>query len=95
MAKIKGCVNPACECNKKKVKYKDSDKYCVKCGHGLVYVCTDCFTEIPADTRKYCIRCQAKRDDKKAKTKSTVGKMGTALLATAASITVIGNKKRK
>ena len=92
MAKIKGCVNPTCECNKKKVKYKDSDKYCVKCGHGLVHVCADCFTEIPADTKKYCIRCQAKRDDKKAKSKSTFGKVVTAAAVVATPIAVNGKK---
>jgi predicted amidophosphoribosyltransferase len=64
MGKTKGCGNEACEAHKKKITYKETDGFCSKCGDPLVYVCKDCYTQLPDDTEKYCVRCLAAHEDK-------------------------------
>jgi hypothetical protein len=73
MGKIKGCGNEACETHKKKITCKESEAFCSKCGSPLVYVCKDCYTQLPDDTEKYCVRCLAKHEDRKDKAKKVVG----------------------
>lgn len=89
MGKIKGCSNESCEAHKKKIKYKESEVSCLKCKGSLVYVCKDCYTQLPNDTVKYCVRCLAKHEDRKAKTKKVVAGLGGAL---ALGILTFGNK---
>ena len=69
MRKIKGCGNESCEAHKKKITYKDSETFCSKCGDSLVYICKDCYTQLPDDTEKYCVRCLAAHDDRNDKAK--------------------------
>ncbi|MBR1709523.1 MAG: hypothetical protein IJ719_11950 [Clostridia bacterium] len=75
MSKIKGCVNTNCVDYKKKRKYKSTDEYCVHCGKKLTFVCKDCWMPIEANNKvNYCMRCQAKHDDKADKVKKGVNK---------------------
>jgi len=79
MGKIKGCSNETCVAHKKKTTYKESDKFCPKCGNALTLVCKDCKTQLSSDKDKYCLRCHAKRDDKKDKVKIIGGGAALAL----------------
>lgn len=72
MGKIKGCGNESCEAHKKKLTYKESEAFCSKCGNPLVYVCKDCYTQLPDTSDKYCVRCLAKHEDSKDKVKKVV-----------------------
>jgi len=80
MEKIKGCGNESCEAHKKKLKYKESEAFCSKCGKPLVYVCKDCYKPLPAATDKYCVRCLAKHKDRNDKVKKVAVGVGGAAL---------------
>ena len=69
MKVIKGCANDSCMAHKKKLTYKEADIFCSKCGKELVFVCKDCYTQLPNDNEKYCVRCNAKHEDRKDKVK--------------------------
>lgn len=86
MGKNKGCGNELCEAHKKKIKYKESEVLCSKCRSSLVYVCKDCYTQLPDNTEKYCVRCLAKHTDRKIKVK----KVGGRVLAAGVTIFTIG-----
>ena len=88
MGKIKGCSNETCEAHKKNIRYKESEASCLNCRGPLVYVCKDCYTQLPDDTVKYCIRCLAKHEDRKIKTKKVVAGLGVLALG----ILTFGNK---
>lgn len=79
MSRVKGCVNEECVVFKKKITYKESEKYCSKCGNPLSYVCKKCYT--PLDEQgTYCVFHQAEKDDRKDKSKQfAIGILGTAL----------------
>ncbi|HYE83732.1 MAG TPA: hypothetical protein VEG39_16405 [Clostridia bacterium] len=81
MRKIKGCGNDSCEAHKKKITYKQSEGFCSKCGSPLAYVCKDCYTQLPDDCERYCVRCLAKRADRKDKAKKIVGGVGSGVAA--------------
>ena len=91
MGRIKVCANEPCEAYKKKNAYKDSEVFCSKCGSPLVYVCKDCYTQLPNDTDKYCVRCLAKQDDRKDTAKKIVG-VGFGVIAVASVILDCGTK---
>ena len=83
----KGCPDSNCEMNRKKHKYNSSDKYCIKCGSELVYVCSRCFAKIDdlGPDHKICANCELKDDALKDKVigfgkKAFVGLGGVALL---------------
>jgi len=63
MKKAKGCINKKCIANNKKTIYTSEYDFCLKCGNSLHYVCKDCYTELPSDSKKHCIRCIAKNKD--------------------------------
>ena len=87
--KVKGCMNTSCIANKKRLKYKQDDNYCLKCGISLVEVCKKCYTPLPPDyTEAICDRCIAEKDDKKDKR----AKVGAAGIAGGAGIIVVGKK---
>lgn len=88
MGKIKGCGNESCEAHKKKNTYKESEIFCSKCGSPLVYVCKDCYTQMPDDTEKYCVRCLAKHKDRINKAKN----IGGSVLAFGGVILTYGKK---
>lgn len=97
MEKIKGCINYSCEAYKKKINYEESDAFCKKCGSPLVYVCKDCHMQLPDDSGEYCIRCLAKREDKKDKRFKFLGNI-LALISSIATVVITallqGDKKR-
>lgn len=62
---VKGCGNPECEKNRKKVKFNKAEEYCPRCGKKLCYVCPDCYTVLPDESSKYCVRCEAKHKDRR------------------------------
>lgn len=80
MGKNKGCGNELCEAHKKKITYKKSEAFCSKCGSPLVYMCKDCYTQLPNDTKKYCVRCLAKHEDRKNKAKKVAAGIGGGIL---------------
>jgi len=92
MGKIKGCANEACEAHKKKITYKEAESYCSKCGQELIYVCNDCYTQLPDDTEKYCVRCHAKHEDRKAKTKKIAEGIGGGAAAIGFAVLTSGKK---
>lgn len=92
MGKIKGCGNESCEAHKKKITYKESEAFCSKCGSPLVYVCKDCYTQLPDDTKKYCVRCLAKHEDRKNKAKKVAARVGGGALTVGGVILANGKK---
>lgn len=81
MALIKGCTNIECGQKHKKVKYKEDDLFCPKCGKELSYVCGKCFAPLE-EAAKRCDICQAKVDGRKEKVKSGAAKVvGVAKVA--------------
>ncbi len=64
MKAFKGCTNLNCEAYKK-LKFKDNDKFCTKCGEPLSYVCADCWKVMADNTERYCTICGALREQKK------------------------------
>ena len=86
MSAKKGCINKSCVANKKKTIYKSSDTYCSKCGDKLYFACKKCFTKLPNDKSKLCVRCQAEKEDKKdagGKKALKIGAAGLGLFGTA------------
>lgn len=92
MKKNKGCCNESCEAHKKKLIYKETEAFCSKCGRPLVYVCKDCYTQLPADTDKYCVRCFAKYEDRKDKFKKVGAGVGGGALAVGGVMFKYGKK---
>lgn len=92
MGKTKGCGNESCDAHKKKLLYKKSESFCSKCGRPLVYVCKDCYTQLPADTGRYCVRCLAKHEDMKDNAKKVAAGVGSGALAVGGVIFNIGKK---
>lgn len=80
MGKVKGCGNESCEAHQKKKTYKCSETVCSKCGNSLVYVCKDCYTQLPDETDKYCVRCHAKYSDRNHKAKKGLLKVGGVVI---------------
>lgn len=77
MGKVKGCINKECIASQEKTIYKDEYDYCIKCGNKLYYVCKKCYTKLPDDWEKYCVRCIAEKKDKKERVlKTTFGVAG-------------------
>ena len=92
MRKIKGCSNDSCEAYKKKVTYKEAEALCSKCGSSLAYVCKDCYTQLSDDSEKYCLRCLAKRKDRKAKNKKVLYGFGGSALVVGGVMLKYGKK---
>ena len=83
MGRVKGCVNEECITHLKNIKYKETENFCSKCGVGLVQVCKghNCYTFLEENDGKYCVRCQAKRDDNKDKVKKAATYVGGMAVA--------------
>ena len=83
MGRVKGCVNEKCIAHEKKVLYEETEEYCSKCGVKLEYVCKTkkCYTFLEKSDGKYCIKCQAKKDDRKDDAKKAALKVGGGVLA--------------
>lgn len=92
---IKGCGNPDCENNKKKIRIKDSDNYCSICGQGLVRVCKKCYTVINDCDGPLCERCKAEKDDKREAAIEAGGKVVGAVIAVGAFVVEGIRKTRK
>ena len=92
MKKNKGCGNESCEAHKKKTTYKGSEVFCSKCGSPLVYICKDCYTQLPDDTDKYCVRCLGKHEDRKNNAKKIAGQVGKGALVVGGFILTYGKK---
>ena len=79
MGKIKGCANESCAAYRKKIKYKETERYCSICASPLIYMCKDCYTLLLDDAKKYCVRCYAKHQDKNEKIKKVAKGAGVAV----------------
>lgn len=87
MWRVKGCLQSDCSEHIKKVKYRTRDQYCKKCGHKLGYVCKKCFTPIAnGSSKRFCIRCEAGRQDRRIKIKRGVIKYGTIFASAAGGL---------
>lgn len=98
MSKVKGCVNQNCSAKQKKIKFKEYDFYCAKCGQELTFVCPKCYTVLQKNGKKYCVRCSEGQKDKKEKAAKTAGGIAAGLVAVAsAAFPIIKNiiKKKK
>lgn len=62
MARVKGCVNAECVAHQKKIKFKEEELYCSRCGEALSYVCRKCYTKLD-EPGELCIRHQADAAD--------------------------------
>ena len=83
MDKVKGCVYQSCSAKKNKNKYKETDMYCTKCGQELAFVCPKCYTVLPENSGKYCIRCAEGKKDTKDKTIKIASGVAAGLVAVA------------
>lgn len=89
---VKGCVTKGCISNKKKIKYKYDDNFCLKCGESLVPVCKKCYVPLPANYyKKICERCIAEKEDKKDRNVKNVQKAGAGV-AGIAGVAVAGKQ---
>lgn len=86
MKKVKGCINGTCAASQKKIIYKEEENYCPKCGNKLYYVCKKCYTQLPNDSEKYCVRCLADRQDHKDYTMKIAGSVVATVGVAAISI---------
>ena len=73
MSKVKGCINDTCSAKHKEILFKEDDMFCPKCGQPLYYVCKSCHTKLPDGENKLCVRCLAKKEDRKKNIKVGVG----------------------
>ena len=62
-------------CMHKKIKYKEDDFYCSKCGQELYYVCHHCFNIIENKHNKLCDECQSKKELQQQKAKDNAQKV--------------------
>ena len=92
MGKNKGCGNESCEAHKNKIVYKETETFCSKCGNPLVCVCKDCYTQLPNDIDKFCVRCAAKHEDRKEKAKKVAAGVGGGAVAFAGVTFTCGKK---
>lgn len=83
MSKTKGCVNRNCSARQKKIKYKENDIYCSKCGQKLAFVCPKCYTVLQETDGKYCVRCSEGKKDKKESAAKVAGGIAAGLVAVA------------
>ena len=87
MKRVKACLNLMCD-EYKKGYYKETDKYCIQCGHKLSYVCRKrgCYKLMPEDcTDLYCPTHQAEKDDANDRRKDAAMKVGGGVLAAVAT----------
>lgn len=79
----KGCVNSECKSFVKKIAYKDNYEFCPSCSEKLEYVCADCWKVLEHSTKKYCIACKTKRDQRAEQRIDKVKKTGAAVASLA------------
>lgn len=80
-----GCPNPECTSFKHKKKYKGDVDTCPECGCALSHVCKskDCYTVVVDNDEPFCLKCKAKREDKKDKRRKAAGMGGIGAAAAA------------
>jgi len=98
MKQVFGCVNENCSNYDKKIRYKNEDVFCSKCGQSLVTVCKKCQMPLPEDMEDiYCIRCQAERDDaahKRNKVLSVAGVVVAGIFAAVGKVVAENNIRK-
>lgn len=85
MKAFKGCTNKECSAYRK-IRYKDADNYCKRCGNELFYVCGDCWMEMSSSANQFCTACETKKEQKREQmlakgrdgAKFALGAVGTA-----------------
>lgn len=97
MPKYKGCPNHECELNKKRVFVNKKEKFCSQCGTPLVYVCKNkkCFTFLEENDGDFCLKCQAKREDRQDAIVDGAKKIGGAMLAFGGIAVAVGEDALK
>ena len=76
--RVKGCPNENCIDHQNKVKQRVENDYCPKCGCKLVYVCSNCFSEIEdlGPEHRVCRACEAKAAEKAAHRREVLKQAG-------------------
>lgn len=88
MKAFKGCINEGCIAHKK-IKYKDSDEFCSKCGNALSYVCAGCWKVMEDNSARYCISCLAEREQKRSQNIEKVKSGGRAAAETLGTVSAV------
>lgn len=98
MKAFKGCVNEECSAYKK-VRYKDVDAYCSKCGNQIYYVCADCWKQLENNKSRFCTSCEMirkdKRDQRIANIQDGVNKFGGLAVAIGGSAAAVVKNIKK
>lgn len=89
MGLIKGCINKECGAKYKKIKFKEDDLFCPKCGKELTYVCVKCHEPVEEEGKKYCERCQRRIDERNAKVKEGAQKAANVVQVAAPMIAAV------
>jgi predicted amidophosphoribosyltransferase len=90
----KGCINESCEAYKEKIKYKDSETYCSRCGSQLAYVCKKCHRQLSSNNDKNCIRCRAEIEDRRKRIQNAGGKFLGVMIAGGGVLIQVADKLR-
>lgn len=88
-----GCPNPECTSFKRQKKYKEDVDTCPECGYVLSHVCKSkgCYTVVEDNEEPFCLKCKAKREDKKDKKHKAVSIVGIG--AAAATPAIVKNRE--
>ena len=92
MKNNKGCMNEECIAFEKKTHFREDDNYCPKCGNVLYYVCQECHKKLDDGSKKYCISCEQKRENKKQEKLDTLKKVGPGVVAGVAAVGAAAKK---
>lgn len=87
MKAIRGCTNPECKAFKK-IRYKQDDLFCPKCGEDLSFVCAACGKAMEQGDRKYCISCQAEKEQNDARNLEKAKELASSALAAVGVVAV-------
>lgn len=98
MKSFKGCINKNCSAYNNRIKYKDLDNYCTKCGSQIYYVCEDCWKQLDHNKSHICTECEENKRKKKQeridKIQDGAKKVGKAAIAIGgAAVTVAKHAK--
>lgn len=85
MKAFKGCTNPDCIAYKK-VHYKKTDAFCLKCGNPLSFVCAECWKPMEDGKEKFCISCSAEKEQHRAEIWDAVKKVGGGVTTSGAFV---------
>ena len=89
----KGCTNEACTANQSKRKFQKDEEFCCLCGGALSHVCAtkSCYKFIEGE-EKYCLCCEAQKNQLRDKVINGAKNTGRAVLSAAPFVMGIAAK---